>query len=316
MRIIYTVEEKEAEKPANFSFAKLVNNEIPIAKNVEVLDPESTNEKQKRRRSSSTRIKLDNTPQLPLCQTTEPYLNSYMSTQEALRATVSQIDNLALEVNEQLKYIKDSKVIKGKYKYISDLAMTQGNLLSAKIGAIREMNKTITDAHNLDQRRYKDNKETMSDGDDDKRIMDIYNAFIKLPINSAQNSYEMLGPNIIDATLPSDNVTRIDPEGNTSGADYGYQQYLQNITPEQNRMRYEKDPNIKTVVKYDQSTGNRWFDVIDMRTGTSIPNVAKPDDFLLEDMSINLRSGTARNSNANMDFPLITVGVPDSLNNF
>lgn len=314
MRIVYTVEEKEAEKPANFSFAKLVNNEIPVTNNVEVLDPDP-NDKPKRRRASTTRIKPD-TVQLPLCQTAEPYINTYMDTQEALKATISQIDNLAMEVNEQLKYIKESKVIKGKYKYISDLAMTQGNLLSAKVGAIREMNKTITDAHNLDQRRFKDNKETMSDGDDDKRIMDIYNAFVKMPISTAQGGYEMLGPNIIDATLPSDNVTRVDPDGNVASAEYGYQQYLQNITPEQNRMRYEKDPNIKTVVKYDQSTGNRWFDVIDMRTGASIPNVAKPDDFLLEDMNVNLRTGTARNSNANMDFPLITVGVPDSLENF
>ena len=66
--------------------------------------------------------------------------------------------------------------------------------------------------------------------------------------------------------------------------------------------------NIKTVVVYNAGTGARYFDVIDTRTGQSVPNVAKPDDFLLDNMTINVRSGTARNSDANLDFGLIVVG--------
>ena len=136
-----------------------------------------------------------------------------------------------------------------------------------------------------------------------------YNAFIKTPVQGAlpPGYATPLGPSMMDITLPDNNLD-ITRGVVGSAEEVAYQSYLNNITPEQNRMRLERDPNIKTVVVYNQETGARYFDVIDTRTGQSVPNVAKPDDFLLDNMTINVRSGTARNSDANLDFGLIVVG--------
>lgn len=267
--------------------------------------------------NAAARVMPESKPAVPLCQTTDPYIRSYDETQSLLRGTIAQIDALTADVNSQLAAIKDSRTLKGKYKYVSDLALTQSGLINAKLNAIREINKTITDTHQLELRRFKDNQASMQAADDDKRMMDLYNAFIKTPVSGGVGGYSVLGPDIRQTTLPGNDIVRVgvDSQGN-SVEDIGYQQYLNNLTPEQNRMRFEKDPNIQTVVVYDQSTGDRRFDVIDVRTGQSVPNMAVPDPFLLENMTINLRTGTARNSNANMDFPLLVVGTPGSINDF
>ena len=275
---------------------------------------ESTTVESKPKRASRKKEIVVNATPVPsnnntnLMQTNAPYLNTYDETQNLLKGTIYQIDILSNDVKHEMDAIKASKTIKGKYKYMSDLAMTQGSLISAKISAIREMNKTITDTHNLEMKRA---KELNIDNavDDDKRMMDLYNAFIKTPIQGTlpQGYATPLGPSMMDITLQDNNpdITR----GIVGSAEEAaYQSYLNNITPEQNRMRLERDPNIKTVVVYNQETGARYFDVIDTRTGQSVPNVAKPDDFLLDNMTINVRSGTARNSDANLDFGLIVVG--------
>lgn len=275
---------------------------------------ESTTVESKPKRTSRKKEIVVNATPVPvnnnsnLMQTNAPYLSTYDETQNLLKGTIYQIDVLSNDVKHEMDAIKASKTIKGKYKYMSDLAMTQGSLISAKISAIREMNKTITDTHNLEMKRA---KELNIDNavDDDKRMMDLYNAFIKTPVQGAlpQGYATPLGPSMMDITLQDNNpdITR----GIVGSAEEAaYQSYLNNITPEQNRMRLERDPNIKTVVVYNQETGARYFDVIDTRTGQSVPNVAKPDDFLLDNMTINVRSGTARNSDANLDFGLIVVG--------
>ena len=84
---------------------------------------------------------------------------------------------------------------------------------------------------------------------------------------------------------------------------------MDSLNPIQQRMILEKNPNIKTVVVYDQSIGNKWFDVIDVTTGTSIPNVARPAQFLLDDIVPDFRNGVATNSNANMRYPLVLQGT-------
>ena len=70
----------------------------------------------------------------------------------------------------------------------------------------------------------------------------------------------------------------------------------------------EQNPNIRTVVKYNQSTGSRYFDVVDSSTGESIPNYPRPDEFLLEDTTIDVASGIARNRNVNEVWPLVLEG--------
>ena len=98
--------------------------------------------------------------------------------------------------------------------------------------------------------------------------------------------------------------------------DPGYQNFLSNMTPEQNAMRYEDNPNVKTVVVYDQSNGRKWFDVIDTSTGASIPNVPRPDDFLLDDTRPDLSNMVARNANINVTYPLVVVGQANALSSY
>ena len=103
----------------------------------------------------------------------------------------------------------------------------------------------------------------------------------------------------------------------TPTVDPGFEVWKQNMSPEQNRMIMEqKNPNIQTVVVYDQTTNNKYFDVIDRTTGQSIPNMPKPDPYLLADTYPNINNMTARNSNIDTVYPLVLTGVADSLQNF
>jgi hypothetical protein len=70
----------------------------------------------------------------------------------------------------------------------------------------------------------------------------------------------------------------------------------------------ESNPNIQVVVRYDQTTGQRFFDVMDKNTGMSVPNYPRPDNFLLEDTTIDVHSGIARNRNINAVWPLVISG--------
>ena len=70
----------------------------------------------------------------------------------------------------------------------------------------------------------------------------------------------------------------------------------------------ENNSDIEEVVVYDPASGRRWFDVIDKNTGQSVPNFPKSDAFLLEDISIETRSGIAKNRNLDRVWPLKVVG--------
>ena len=71
----------------------------------------------------------------------------------------------------------------------------------------------------------------------------------------------------------------------------------------------ESNPNTKVVVVYDKRTDAKYFKMMNLATKQYIENVSLPDDFLLEAMRINFATGTARNSNTNMDFPLVVIGT-------
>ena len=85
---------------------------------------------------------------------------------------------------------------------------------------------------------------------------------------------------------------------------------MSNLTPQQQTMFIEDNPNIQQVVVYNQETGARYFDVIDMTTGQSIPNAEKHDAMFLEDVTIDLKNKVARNINLGESYPLVIVGQP------
>ena len=172
-------------------------------------------------------------------------------------------------------------------------------MITTKIAAIKELNSTITQAHNLELNRMKTLKLNEAETNDDMRMMDIYSAFVNTPVGS----YTPSTPNIQDLTLGVNN-----PNGAVSAIEMAVPVTAKNLTPEQNRMRMESNANIQVVVRYDQATGQRGFDVIDKTTGVSVPNYPRPDNFLLEDTTIDVHTGIARNRNINAVWPLVVSG--------
>lgn len=232
------------------------------------------------------------------------YDQSYRETNDLLRTAIAQTDKLSFDIEQEIDAIKSSKTIKNKYTYITNMTSSASSLLSTKIMAIREMNSSITQAHNLNLNRLKALKLDKDKENDDMKMMDIYSAFVNTPIGTYSPS--AAAPNIQDLTVGINSgdgsVTGINMVPN-NGFDTGA-----GLTPEQNRMRLESNPNIQVVVRFNQSSGMRYFDVIDSVTGASIPNYPRPDNFLLEDTTIDVNSRIARNRNVNTVWPLIVEG--------
>lgn len=237
----------------------------------------------------------------------ESYIDRYSKTNALLDQTIYEIDDLNSAVKKELKSITASKTLKKKFEYISELAGTSGDLLSTKVTAIRELNKSITDAANLEIKMSKENKE--AEETDDKRIMDMYNAFINTPIGSYTAPQ---APSAVDMIM-GNNGTTITPMvgGEVQTDDLGYNQYMNNLTPEQRKIQLEGQ-NIKTVVVFDPNTGNRYFDNMNMETGQSVPGLPLPDSHFLDDLNINPNTGVARNTNLNLTYPVVNkVSAPD-----
>lgn len=231
---------------------------------------------------------------------TVDYAQSYNETNNLIRATIAQADELSMAIKKDTDDIRSSKTLKGKYTYLTNLTSSASSLLTTKISAIRELNSTITQCHNLELNRMKALKlDAKNEANDDMKIMDMYSAFVNTPIGS----YTPVMPSIQDLTIGvnGDNgvVAPVEMMGDSMNGP---------LTPEQNRMRMESNPNIQVVVKYDQSSGQRFFDVIDKQTGASIPNYPRPDAFLLEDTTIDVHARIARNRNINTVWPLVIEG--------
>lgn len=235
------------------------------------------------------------------------YASTYNETNSLIRGAILQADELSSEIKQDIDAIRASKTLKSKYTYITNLTGSVAGLLSTKISAIKELNSTITQAHNLELNRLKALKLDKDTENDDMRMMDIYSAFVNTPVGS----YTPPALNIQDITLGVNN-----PTGNVAGVEMIVPTHAQNLTPEQNRMRMESNPNIQVVVRYDNSTGQRCFDVIDTMTGASVPNYPRPDNFLLEDTTIDVHAGIARNRNINTVWPLVVSGSNSFINEY
>ena len=269
------------------------------------------------KKTKTKRKKLDNGDNIfvpaqevetPMVYSNIPYEKTYEETNNLLKGTIVQVDILSSEVKEDLDQIRRNRTLKKKYDYIPNLTSSLAGLLNTKLGAIKEMNDSITNSHNLDLKRVKEIKvaEAATKGDDDKYIMDMYNAFINAPVSGGRSQ---LGLPMTDTMIvnPAETIIRANI-GESNEYDAGYENYVRNMTPEQRMMRYENDPNIKTVVVYNQETGARFFDVIDLRTNQSVPGTPKPDPMFLENLTIDIRNNIARDINLNKTYPLVLIG--------
>lgn len=249
---------------------------------------------------------------VPMCQSDESYENNYDETNNMLKYSIMQLDILANDVKSELDSIRKSKTLKGKYQYISDLCSTASNLVSSKISAIKEINSVKTNCYKLELQRAKDIRTSqVNQQDDDKYITDLYNAYINTPVGGVPNpALQYTSSNIggnINAYMNGMNTTQVNEEQN-------FQNYMNNLSPEQNRMIIGDNPNIETVVAFDPNTGEKAFEVIDTNTGLSVPNYPRPNASLLDDTSIDVSTGIASNTNIGQSWKVVVLG--DMLNKF
>lgn len=291
----------------NFSFFTSEDAKVPG-------DPDTNSNKKKKPSKPKVAINGEIVTDAPLANPIPganvaevDYARSYSETNNLIRGAIIQADELSAEIKTDLDAVRSSKTLKSKYTYITNLTASASSLLSTKINAIKELNSTITQAHNLELNRLKALKLDKDKENDDMKMMDIYSAFVNTPVGT----YSPPAPNIQDLTLGING-----PAGNVSGVEMVVPAQAQNLTPEQNRMRMESNPNIVTVVRYDQSTGQRSFDVIDKVSGMSVPNYPRPDNFLLEDTTIDVHTGIARNRNVNTVWPLVVSGSNTFINEY
>lgn len=235
-----------------------------------------------------------------------PTIYSYMETNGLLRETLGQIDSLNAELMQEFNNVRHSRTMKNKYNVLVGLSENVGSLINNRISVIKEINSTITKSNDVDYKKDKDRRLANANQDDDKYIADLYKSFIQNPMTNPiqpqlpQIDPSVFGSGIVRADIRTDN-------NNNNIVDANYLNYLSNLTPEQNLMRYEGNGNVKQVVVYDAATGNRFFQVMDLSTGQVIPNVPTYDQMFMEDTTIDLRTKTAKNINLNETFHLVVI---------
>jgi hypothetical protein len=276
---------------------------------VEVINPDGTSASGKKRgrprKESNDNTEVAQNTFIPMCKTNDPYEQTYNETTNILRGSIMQIDQLASEISQDIDSIRKAKTLKGKYTYLANMAATASSLVQTKLTAVREMNSTITKCHELEMKRYKDIKDSKVQQDDDKYLADLYNAYINTPISQGTATPLSLTANSAISNIPMmQNATSLVPPGGMQN------DFTQTATPEQNRMLLEGNPNIETVVVYDQATGNKMFDVIDTSTGLPVPNYPRPSQEFLADTNINFGTGVASNSNLGQTWKVVVLGDP------
>lgn len=238
------------------------------------------------------------------------YADTYMATNEMAYNIINQTDQLLSECKQDLEFIRRSNM-KGKFHYMNATMTSMGTLLSTKLAAIKEINNTIKNVNDNEYRRFKDFR-AMNSTDDNTAVMAAYNAFISAPVGAP----EYLLPNTQDITGSLNGVVRADLPSNIQGQmDAGLANYLANLTPEENYMINENNPNYEEVLLFDQSTGMKKFQWIDKRTNQPVPNMPTSTNLILEDFVIDPRTNIAKNTNLNMSKRVVMVNS-DETNKF
>lgn len=250
---------------------------------------------------------------------------NYAQTTALLGDTLGQVDMLASELKNEFDNVMGNRTLKNKYMILTNLSESMSQLLNTKTTIIREINNSISKSIDIDYKKEKDRLAAEGAANDDKYMMDLYNAFVNSSPFANGGGTVPLGPSMTNAAVSSfdgSGIIRSPIQNNSAGnnggpVDVGYLNYLSRITPEQNAMALESDPNIKTVVVYDQSNGNKFFQVMNTATGQVIPNVPVMDNRFLEDTFIDLNNGIAKNNNLHMTYPLVTInsGTDSSISN-
>ena len=237
---------------------------------------------------------------------------TYAQTTMMLHDTVGQLDMLAGEIKSELDNVRLSRTFKNKHNTMVGLTTALGKILETKVTAISQINNSISKANDLDYKREKDRKTMEANvAMDDKHLMDLYTSFVSNPMGN-ENMANVLGPNIMQTTIAGSNIVRANAPGEAENqfgpnVDVGYLNYINNMTPEQNAMLYENNPNVQNCVVYDMATGQKTFQMIDLATGAPVPNLQALDNRFMEDTYIDMKTKTASNSNLHQTYPVIVI---------
>lgn len=229
-------------------------------------------------------------------------LATYSETAFLIKNTIDQVDMVAAEVKHELDAVRNNRTFKNRYNVMVGLTSNLSDLLNAKISAIKEMNNCITKANDMDYKIRKDRKDAEAGLGDDKLIMDLYQNMVQNPVNFNQVPQQPMGNtgNLGIVRAPEDGVA-------PGQADQGFLNYMANITPEQNMMLLEHNPDVKQCVVFDASTGNRWFQVMNTKTGQPIPNAPTLDPMFMEDVTLDTKNMIAKNINLGQTYPLVVI---------
>lgn len=249
---------------------------------------------------------------LPMSQSTVPYHDTYQETDMILKKSIAQLDSITADIHADLQEIRSSKTMRKKYDYMSEMNSTMVSSIQAKIQAARELNNTIKNSHELDLKRMKELKLNEREQDDAKSIMDIYQAFVSTPVSQNMTGpfTGPLGANTIDLTLGSSNPNmQVAMMG--QNPDIAYNNFVQNMSPEQMTMMIEEDPNIKHVIAYDPSTGNAEFAVYNSQTGQFLQGIpTRNKEMYMDGMNFNFDTMQAHSNDLNETYDIIyTVGA-------
>lgn len=252
---------------------------------------------------------------------TEPYMDKYNETNNLLKTAIVQLDIGLNDMQQDLNMLRNNKTLRNKYQQMSMVQKNVGDFLGNKIQAIKELNSVISKCNDLELRRAKELKE-LENQDDDKRIMDLYNAMISMPVGGQtgmMNGFSTpLGPSTFDMTYAG-NPNTATPNMITTIDGYndaGYQSYVQNKTPAQNMMLLDSNPNIQQVVVHNRATGQSYFEIMDMTTMTPVPNTDKYDNSFLEDTHMDFINNIATNVNIGESYPIVQIGGDPILNEY
>ena len=133
-------------------------------------------------------------------------------------------------------------------------------------------------------------------------IMGMYNAYISTPRGTLMNGgidMNSLPPSSYDMTANGLNgIMHIDTASPIM-RDNGFNNYMNNLSPEQNYMLNESNPDIEEVIIYDQSTGKKYFEWRNLVSGLPVDNMPLTSQSMIEDFVIDPKTRTAKNININ-----------------
>ena len=251
------------------------------------------------------------------------YEKGYSATIGLLGSAIQQADQIYNNIETELNNYRNNRSYGGRSRMVtmSEFMNTQMGLINTKINAIRELDNIKHKVNDLVLKRMQFDKE-VADENSDKTVMDAYYALV----NSAQYGLTPMQSPLSPASIntginmsgtplsgsfisDASNIIPANPEDKLVQQDSSFNDYKANLTPIQRKMILDNDPNIKTVVVYDQGSGRKYFDVVNVQTGQSVPGVTRPAEFLLDNMRIDARNGIASNSNVNQTYPLVITGT-------